>query len=87
MNKADREQVAALAAKLEDLKSQVISIGEELRTLADAEQEKYDNMPEGLQAGDQGQAIETAASALDEAASAGEEGNIGEMLTALESME
>ena len=40
-------------------------IKEGLETLRDEEQEYYDNMPEGLQGGDKGQAAEAAVSALE----------------------
>ena len=84
MNKQDRTNVAAITARIEQAKSEITAAGEELRALAEAEQEKFDNMSEGLQAGEQGQAIEKAAEVLDEAASAADEGNAGEALTALE---
>lgn len=57
MNQSDRKQVADILARLEALQSQVTSIGEELQSLADAEQEKYDNLSEGLQASEKGEAI------------------------------
>lgn len=68
MNKADRKKVAALKAKLEDLQNEAARIGEEIQELADAEREKFDNMPEGLQQSESGQKIEQAADALAEAA-------------------
>jgi cysteine sulfinate desulfinase/cysteine desulfurase-like protein len=40
-----------------------------LTTLAEDEREKFDNMPEGLQASPTGEAIDAAAEALDEAVS------------------
>jgi hypothetical protein len=40
-----------------------------VNTLADEEREKFDNMPEGLQAGDKGQAIQEAADTLESAVS------------------
>lgn len=87
MNKANREEVQKLLGQLADLKSQAETIGSRLQELADDEQGKYDNMPEGLQQGDAGQAIESAASALGEAASYAEAGDIGEAVNSLESME
>ena len=38
-----------------------------LSTCAQEEQEAYDNMPEGIQSSEKGEAMETAAQALDEA--------------------
>lgn len=87
MNAADRKAASALKVRLEELKSEVETVGEALRELADAEQEKFDNMPESLQQGDAGQAIETAAGALDEAASAAEEGNADEAIQALDQVD
>lgn len=67
MNASDRkaiaklgEEIAALWSKLDDCKS-------ELETLKDDEQEKFDNMSDGLQQGERGQAIEEAAGQLSEA--------------------
>ena len=60
MNKQDRK---ALAETIEAFKSQ-LSV---LTILAEAEREKFDNMPEGLQTGERGERIEQAADALDEA--------------------
>jgi hypothetical protein len=54
MNAADRKRVAELS--------------NEFREIADAEQGKFDNMPEGLQEGEKGQAISEAAEALGEVA-------------------
>lgn len=87
MNQAQRKVIAEKLNQLINLKEQIEQIGSELRTIAEEEQEKYDNMPEGLQGGDKGQAIETAAQTLDEAAGYAEEGNAGEAITALESLE
>lgn len=61
MNKDRRKQIDAIFSALEDLKSQI-------ETIASEERDAFDNMPEGLQQGDKGQAAEAAADALDEAA-------------------
>ena len=86
MNKQDRDKVQELAQTLESLKGQIQACGEELRALADAEQEKFDNLSEGLQAAEQGQQIEQCAGTLDEAASAAEDGNAAEAIEALENL-
>lgn len=70
MNAADRKQVSTLVSQLEDMQAKFDYIRSELRDLADAEQNKFDNMNEGLQASEQGQQIEEAASNLSEAADA-----------------
>lgn len=87
MNKDDKARVAELKTKLESLKSEVEAVGSELRTLADAEQEKFDNMPDGLQQGDAGQAIENAAQQLDEAAGSAEDGDLLASIDAIEQIE
>jgi hypothetical protein len=63
MNKQRRKEIAALRARLEDIKS-------EIETLQEAERDAFDNMPESLQASDKGQQSEAAADALSEAVDA-----------------
>lgn len=84
MNKANRDQLQKMVALLEGLKGSAESIGSDLQDMADEEQAKFDNMPEGLQQGEAGQAIEAASGALMEAAEALSSGNIGEAIDALE---
>lgn len=83
MNAKDRKNVCSLLATLEALKAQVETIGAELREIADAEQDKFDNLSEGLQGSDMGQAIEDAARGLSDAADAAESGNIDDAIDAL----
>lgn len=66
MNAQRRKEIQAVLNELADLRSRV-------DTLHDEEQEAFDNMPEGLQASDRGQASEAAVSALDDALSAFDE--------------
>jgi hypothetical protein len=88
MNQADRKQVEDIVGKLTELAAaraklveQIETVNERikdecggaLRDLADAEQEKFNNMSEGLQQGDNGQAIERAAEILSDAADSAEE--------------
>jgi hypothetical protein len=87
MNAQDRKRVSEIVSALEGLKAEIVTQGEALRELADAEQEKFDNMTEGLQQGEKGQAIEAAADALGEAADAAEQGNADEALETLGSIE
>jgi hypothetical protein len=87
MNAADRKQVAGIIGELEGLKAKIEEQGNALRELADAEQDKFDNMPEGLQQSDAGQKIESNAGALSEAADAAEQGNADEALEALGNIE
>lgn len=60
MNKARREQINEIKVRLQNCL-------EELETLRDEEQEYYDNMPEGLQYSERGEAAESAASNLSDA--------------------
>lgn len=83
MNAKDRKQVAALVSRLGELQSQFESAKSEIGELADAEQEKFDNLSEGLQQGEKGQAIEEAAGHLQEAADAE---SIEESVAALENL-
>jgi flagellar biosynthesis chaperone FliJ len=60
MNAQRRKQIQSLIDTIDDAKSQ-------LETLRDDEQEYYDNMPEGLQAGEKGDKAQECATALDDA--------------------
>lgn len=73
MNKRDRTRVEAIVSELNGFAGKVNDLAEELRTLADAEQEKFDNLPEGLQQSEMGQNIESAANALSEIADSSSE--------------
>jgi uncharacterized protein YukE len=66
MNAAGRKLIAKWAAALDDIKG-------EIEELASEEREKFDNLSEGLQQAERGQAIEAAADALDTAQSTAEE--------------
>ena len=59
MNKADRAQLAKASALIDEAKSIVEAVGE-------AEQEKFDNLTEGLQAAERGQKMEEVATDLAE---------------------
>lgn len=60
MNKETRKQCS-------DLVSDIQSIKERVEELQSTEQEKLDNLPEGLQASGQGEAIQTAVNTFDSA--------------------
>lgn len=53
--------------KLEQIKSELEGLKDRLNDMAEDEQSKFDNMSEGLQGSEKGQAIEQAASDLSEA--------------------
>lgn len=83
MNANDRKEVSKLISRLEELKGQIEDVGSELRTLADNEQDKYDNMPEAMQSGEKGDAMQEAQQYLSDAADAAEQGNAEDALDAL----
>lgn len=58
MNAERRKTLADLVERLSTIKS-------ELETVAEAEREAFDNLPEGLQQGDNGLRMSDAADALD----------------------
>ena len=66
MNKARRNRIAEVQSQLETLKQEIDSILEE-------EQEAYDNMPESLQNGERGEAMQEAIDALESAVGSCEE--------------
>jgi hypothetical protein len=63
MNKEDRKSLSHIVELLEEALSG-------LTEMSEAEREKYDNMPEGLQKCERGQAIDEAATCLEDQASA-----------------
>ncbi len=76
MNAATRKEITEIFARVEGLvnllspiTSELEDIISKLEDLQGIEQDKFDNMPEGLQQSEQGQKTEAAAAALDEAKS------------------
>lgn len=89
MNAARRKTIEENKTRLEKLWDELDEIKGNIETAKDEEREYYDNMPEGLQAGDKGTtadehatALETASSALDEAAT-----QIADALSELENIQ
>ena len=66
MNNERRKEITAILEQMSELRGKV-------EDLQNQEQEAFDNMPEGLQQSDRGQACETAASRLDDAMTAFDE--------------
>jgi len=66
MNNERRKEIAKLAELLSDMTAKLDDIKSELETFAEEEQEKFDNLSEGLQASERGQSYEAAAGALQE---------------------
>jgi predicted nucleic acid-binding Zn-ribbon protein len=67
-------------ARIQKLRDQIEDLKEQIDYLQTEEQDAFDNMPEGLQGSDKGQAIETAADHLSDAVSSMED-----VITSLES--
>lgn len=72
MNKEIRKILADYMGQLEQIQQDIVS-------LQDEEQEKFDNMPEGFQQGENGQKMKNAIQELDDAV-----GNIADAISALE---
>jgi endonuclease/exonuclease/phosphatase family metal-dependent hydrolase len=66
MNAKRRKQIAEIIAKLEDIQADVLMLQE-------AEVEALENLPEGLQAAERGQAMQEAAEQLESASQGLEE--------------
>ena len=64
MNNDTRKRLAALQSKINDVRSELGVMIADATELAEEEMEKFENMTEGLQASEKGQAIEQAANAL-----------------------
>lgn len=60
MNKEGRKRLSDLLSKIEEIEG-------EISTIKDEEQDKFDNLPEGLQASDKGTQIEETIGYLEEA--------------------
>lgn len=86
MNNDTRKLLGELRDRASKAQDELTDVQQQLQGLADAEQEKFDNMPEGLQAGDKGQALESAAGCLSEAASACDSA-AGEVGTAMDQID
>lgn len=71
MNKAIRKEISVLVEKLTTLKEQFdLDLKAQVETIRDNEQEKLDNMPEGLQSGEPGNKLEEVINHLDSAVDA-----------------
>ncbi|HGW6104735.1 TPA: hypothetical protein ACNIQM_002903 [Citrobacter werkmanii] len=66
MNNERRKRLTLLAQQITELKDDVQSV-------LDEEEDAFNNLPEGLQSGERGDAMQTAIAALDAAVSALEE--------------
>lgn len=84
MNNSRRKDLDRAMGLIEKIKDEFEEIASILRTCADEEREYYDNMPEGLQNSEKGQQADSAADALDTAASIFEELNLEEQITQID---
>lgn len=67
MNNETRKKLETLRNAMEEYKGKIDDLKSELEGYKDDERTKYDNMSEGLQQGENGQKIDSAANALEEA--------------------
>lgn len=67
MNKSDRQELCSI-------KTQIQELVDKLREMGEIEQEKFDNLTEGLQASERGQRYQELADCIDSACSTIESG-------------
>lgn len=84
MNAQRRKALADIMDRISNLADERDDIKGALETLRDEEQESFDNMPEGLQQGDKGQAMEEAINALDDAISSLEDFNADDINSSID---
>lgn len=84
MNKSRRKQIDNLYSLVEQHIQGLAEIATDLESLKDEEREAFDNLSEGLQQSEQGQATEAAADALDNAYDALDELDLQPILDALD---
>lgn len=87
MNQSDRKVVKGLLARLEAMASEAEEIAATLQDMADAEQEKFDNLSPGLQESEKGQKIGECATYLFDAADSADNGNVKDAAEALGNIE
>jgi hypothetical protein len=68
MNAADRKRAEGIANRISAVQLALEDLFSELDGMADDEESKFENMPEGLQSSDRGQVMEQAKDALRQAA-------------------
>jgi len=66
MNNERRKVLNLISGKIETMKEELESLRDLLDAVKDEEQEAFDNLPEGLQQADRGQAMEAAVEKLQE---------------------
>lgn len=69
MNKQQRKRISDAIGMLQEAYQTLDQVYGELDAIKEEEEEKYDNLPEGLQESEMGEAIQTAIDTLDEACS------------------
>jgi hypothetical protein len=79
MNNERRKLIAKIIDELGNIPGTLEDLSARVEEVRDAEQEYYDNMPEGLQAGDKGETAQAAIDALEAAYTA-----IGEIIASIE---
>lgn len=70
MNAERRKRIDAVIESINKIKDQLVDIRCEISDIKDGEEEAMNNLPESMQDGDRGQAMQDAIDAIDEAYSA-----------------
>ncbi len=84
MNKDRRKEIAKAVALLQPLIGQLEEIRSIVETVAQEERDYYDNMPENMQSGENGERADQAASDLEEVQSALDEIDLEDLISKLE---
>lgn len=87
MNNARRKRIQEVVKSLEEIRDQIEALRNDVEDIKDEEQECFDNLPEGLQGSERGQAMETNAETLDETVANLEDIDFEDIITALENIE
>lgn len=66
MNKETRKRLSKLRDEVDSLKSQLLDLSEQVQEIRDEEDDKYYNLPDGLQESKVGKAIMEGEESLDE---------------------
>ena len=83
MNRETRKLIAGIVGEIEEIKTRLSDLKFLIEARGEAEREKFENMPEAIQGGENGEAIDAAATALEYAAEVDLAGAFEEMIEQL----
>lgn len=84
MNDARRKALAKLSDRIQALQPEIETIRDELAELAAEEREAFDALPESIQDGERGQAMDAAADSIEEASSCLDNFNVDKVVAQIE---